>query len=222
LVRTMWCFHPSAQVESRRKSIGGQITFGCFTPLQRISPTTLELWSRVLQQTPGSKLMLKSAGLDSEAIRDDWTARFATQGVAADRLILLGREQNVADHLARYDQIDIALDTTPYAGTMTSCEALWMGVPLITLAGESHRARVGVSLMSALGLDDLIATSHDRFVEIAVGLADDCARLDELHNTLRQRMEASPLMDARGLAMSIESAYRSAWRTWCSGSGRLT
>jgi predicted O-linked N-acetylglucosamine transferase (SPINDLY family) len=128
-----------------------------------------------------------------------------------------------AAHLAAYHQVDIALDPFPYNGTTTTCEALWMGVPVVTLRGDRHAGRVGASLLTQVGLPDLIAASVEEYVEIAAALAGDAARLSDVRRSLRQRMAASPLCDGRAFARKIESAFRSMWRKWCEApEGRVT
>jgi predicted O-linked N-acetylglucosamine transferase (SPINDLY family) len=129
---------------------------------------------------------------------------------------------DLAAHLAAYHQVDIALDPFPYNGTTTTCEALWMGVPVVTLRGDRHVGRVGASLLTQVGLPDLIAASVEEYVEVAAALAVDAARLNELRRSLRQRMAASPLCDGRAFARKIESAFRGMWRKWCEApAGRL-
>jgi predicted O-linked N-acetylglucosamine transferase (SPINDLY family) len=142
-------------------------------------------------------------------------AWFEQAGVATDRVTFVGRIAEAKDHLAYYGQVDIALDTYPYHGTTTTCEALWQGVPVITLAGQTHAARVGVSLLSNAGLPELIATTAEDYAERAVALAANSAQLAELRSTLRARMASSPLMDAAGTTRGIEQAYREMWRSWC-------
>ena len=119
------------------------------------------------------------------------------------------------EHLALYDRVDIALDPFPYNGTTTTCEALWMGVPVVTLRGDRHAGRVGASLLTQVGLSDLIADSTEAYVEMAVALTSDPARLCELRQSLRPRMAASPLCDAPAFARKVEAAYRTMWRRWC-------
>jgi predicted O-linked N-acetylglucosamine transferase (SPINDLY family) len=111
--------------------------------------------------------------------------------------------------------VDIALDTFPYHGTSTTCDALWMGVPVVTLAGQSHVSRVGLSLLSNIGLPELVATTVDEYVGVAVNLATDRDRLKRLRLTLRERMQNSPLMDSPTFARNLEAAYRQMWRKWC-------
>src|SRR5262249_21369194 len=120
-----------------------------------------------------------------------------------------------AEHLAAYGGVDIALDSLPYNGTATTCEALWMGVPVVTLRGERHAARVGASILTAIGLDHLIAHTPDDYVTIAADLAPDRNTLAALRLGLRERMRASPLCDGTSFARAVERAYRSMWREWC-------
>jgi len=128
---------------------------------------------------------------------------------------LVGWVPSISVHLALYEHIDIALDPFPYNGTTTTCEALWMAVPVVTLKGDRHSARVGASLLTHTGISEWIADSVDNYVEIAVGLASDPAKLDELRRELRQRLAASPLCDRNAFARKVENAYRSIWRSWC-------
>ena len=136
-------------------------------------------------------------------------------GIATNRLDLRGTEPDYAAHLTLYGRIDIALDSFPYHGTTTTCEAMWMGTPVITLAGASCVSRVGVSLLSNAGLPELVAASPDHYVRLAVDLAADEPRWKQLHATLRRRMEASPLMKAEEFARTVEAAYRKIWQEWC-------
>ena len=135
--------------------------------------------------------------------------------VAADQLLLRGRHDTLSEHPSSYGEIDIALDTFPYNGTTTTCEALWMGVPVVTLAGDRHAARVGASLLSNIQLSSLIASSVDEYVRIASQLASDQGELTRLRHSLRDRISRSPLCNARGFARDVESAYRTLWKSWC-------
>jgi len=174
----------------------------------------LRHWAEILSRVPNSKLLLKARPLRSESTQERIRRIFVQAGVGADRLDLRSWVA-AADHLSLYNQIDIGLDAFPYNGTTTTCEALIMGVPVVTFAGRSHVARVGVSLLSNLGLPDLVGQTTGQFVQIAVDLANDIPRLQQLRSTLRQRMEKSPLMDAPRFARHVESAYRQMWHTWC-------
>jgi predicted O-linked N-acetylglucosamine transferase (SPINDLY family) len=140
---------------------------------------------------------------------------FEQNGVARERVELVGLDQH-REHMGSYSRIDIALDTFPYHGTTTTCEALWMGVPVVTMAGRRHVSRVSASLLTAAGLPDLIATSPEEYAAIAVELAKDPARVCQLRRTMRARLTQSPLMDEKGFARDWAAAMRQIWREWCS------
>ena len=193
----------------------GYVTFGSFNSLTKINGPLVAMWSKILHQVPNSRLILKTLGLGSAGTRQHILQYFAAHHLGPDRVEMIDRTGTVAEHLQLYNRIDIALDTYPYHGTTTTCEALWMGMPVITLAGHAHVSRVGVTLLSNVGVPDLIADSPDGYVRLASALANDIARLDQFRSTLRQRMERSPLMDAPGFARNVEAAYRQMWRAWC-------
>ena len=187
----------------------GRITFGSFNNLPKINPTVVALWSQLLHSVPGSQLVLKSRQLVDKSVCAQVCEQFTQQGIAPGRIQLLGRVPTTADHLSLYNRIDIALDTFPYNGTTTSCEALWMGVPVITLCGSRHSARVGASILTRVGLPELIARNPEAFVEIGVDLAADPHRLWKLRATLRQCMQVSSLCNARQLADSMVAVFES-------------
>lgn len=218
LPRTAWCYRPPepcpdvSDLPARRN---GRFTFGSFNRLAKISRQTVELWGKVLAAVPDARLMLKTAGL-LEALTEKYVRDvFAKAGVEGDRLVLLGPDVSQEAHLARYAEVDLALDCFPYHGTTTSCEAMWMGVPSVTLVGDRHVSRVGLSLLSNVGLPEFAATSPEQFVEVASNAARDVERLAELRRTMRDRMRGSPLMDVQGFCREMEDAYRTMWRDWC-------
>jgi len=145
---------------------------------------------------------------------------FAGRGVEGSRIELVPRTLP-AKYFAKYNEIDIALDTNPFPGGTTTCDALWMGVPVVTLAGDTSLSRGGVSILSNVGLSELIANSREQYVEIATGLAKNVEGIAQYRSTLRQRMAASPLMNAPQHARDIEAAYRQMWRDWCGASAGL-
>lgn len=194
---------------------GHPFTFGSFNEAKKISHEVVTLWTRVLDRVPGSRLLLKAGSFDDPAVRRGVVDRFEAEGVHPDRLEIVARIPSVAEHLAYYGRVDLALDTYPYHGTTTTCEAMWMGVPTVSLRGDRHASRVGASLNHAVGLDELTADSHDAFVEIAVALANDRERLATLRRGLRERMRASPLCDHVGFTRDLEHAYRLWWHKWC-------
>jgi protein O-GlcNAc transferase len=218
LPHTNWCFAVSEEsppVEASPAIRQGHVTFGSFNNFAKVTETMLQVWGRILREVPGSRLLLKAAALAAPSVQQRVRRDFAALGIDAGRLSLRSREPDHATHLALYNQIDIALDTFPYHGTTTTCDALWMGVPVITLAGQTHVSRVGLSLLSNIGLPELIAFTQDQYVQIAVGLAKDQDRMDALRRGMRARMLTSPLMDAPGFARDVEAAYRQMWNIWC-------
>jgi predicted O-linked N-acetylglucosamine transferase (SPINDLY family) len=193
----------------------GFITFGSFNLLSKINLPLVKMWAGILRQVPGSHMLIKTGMLGDSGARKRMADLFAAEGIEPQRLDFRGYSPTRREHLQMYANVDIALDTFPYNGVTTTCEALWMGVPVITLAGQTHVSRVGVSLLSNVGLARLIANSPEDYVRVAVELAGDRAALSEWRSGLRSTMKASPLMDARTFARNIESIYRQVWRKWC-------
>jgi predicted O-linked N-acetylglucosamine transferase (SPINDLY family) len=192
----------------------GYLTFGSLNNLAKVNPAVIELWAGILRAVPHSRLMLKHWSSES-ALRESLCAAFASRGIVAERLDFVGIEPDHVAHLQRHHGMDIGLDPFPYNGATTTCDALWMGIPVITLAGATHVARVGVSQMSNLGLAELIARSPEEYLEIAVRLAGDTQRLSALRAGLRARMAASPLTDAPRFTRHLERTYREMWERWC-------
>jgi predicted O-linked N-acetylglucosamine transferase (SPINDLY family) len=193
---------------------GGPVTFGSFNDLSKVSAAAVEVWSEILRRVPGSRLLMKARQLAGEAECSAWEARFAAQGIEAERLILRSRTEGQAEHLAMYGEVDIALDAIPRTGGATTAEALWMGVPVISLAGERFIERLSATMLNAVGLDELVAMTTADYIEKAVALAGDAERQRVLRQGLRARMASSPLCDARGLAQALEAAYQVMWQHW--------
>ena len=193
----------------------GTVTFGSFNNPAKVSAATFDAWAKLLCRLPQARLLLKGKPFADAGTRALFLARLGKRGVAAERVELMAWLPDAAAHLAVYHRVDIALDPFPYNGTTTTCEALWMGVPVVTLRGDRHAGRVGASLLSQIGLPDLIANSVEEYVEIAVALASDPARLMDLRRSLRARIAASPLCDGRAFARKIEAAFRTMWQHWC-------
>ncbi|MDB5904077.1 MAG: repeat-containing protein [Betaproteobacteria bacterium] len=200
-------------------SLNHRVTFGCFNACIKWSDASIELWARVLDAVTGSTLLLKAKGLDQAEVAERALQRFATHGVDTGRIELRGWEPTPARHLAIYREIDIALDTYPYNGATTTCEALWMGVPVVTLTGPTHASRMGASVLEAAGTPQWIARSPEQYVEICAALARDSDALQAARATLRARLHASPLMDAARFTADLECLYREMWRSWCSRAG---
>jgi len=171
----------------------------------------LKLWARVLKRVPDSRLVLLT-GFGSHRQR---TVNFLAEGGIEAHRVEFVPPCPRREYLERYHSVDIALDPFPYGGHTTSLDALWMGVPVVSLAGERAVSRAGLSILNNLSLSELVAFSEDEYVKTAADLAGDVPRLGELRRTLRSRMEASVLMDGPRFARNIEAAYRAMWRRWC-------
>jgi protein O-GlcNAc transferase len=208
-----FCYDPPnyAPPPSRR---GGTLTFGSFNNLAKVGPEAVALWAAVLRAVPDAKLLLKWKSLADQRLRDRLTADFGTAGVDADRLILRAASPH-AEMLAEYGDVDIALDPFPFSGGLTSCEALWMGVPVVTLPGTAAPSRQTLGFLAALGLTGWAATDAADYVRIAAGLAADRAGLESIRATLRTRMAASRLCDGAVFTRDLENAFRTMWRNWC-------
>ena len=185
---------------------GALVTFGSFNNPAKLSGQTLRLWARILHAVPGSRLLLKGHGFDGATMRERIAARFTAAGVDASRVEMIDRTRSAQAHLELYARVDVALDPYPYHGTTTTCEALWMGRPVVTLAGGEHRSRVGVSLLTVCGHPEWVAASEDDYVGIAVDLAMDPARLFAIGQGLRDSIMAGALLDHAGQAMRFWEA----------------
>ena len=203
-----------------RNTDGSDITFGSFNTLAKVSPATIDLWVQLLQRLPHTRLLLKAHAFTDPSRRTTFTDMLSKHGIDATRLKLLPPEPSPIEHLRHYYEVDIALDTYPYHGTTTTVEALWMGVPVITLAGPSHHSRVGCSILNHVGLSDLIAETPAQYIDTAIALASDVERLAGLQRQLRQRLQSSVLMDGTRLAKSVEQALEMMWSTYCASAKR--
>ena len=183
----------------------------------KLSAVTLAGWAEILRPLPDARLLLKGKPFADQVTRELFLDRFAQRGVAPKRIELMARVPNTTSHLSAYQQIDISLDPFPYNGATTTCEALWMGVPVVTLSGDRHAGQVGASILRRLNLDELIARDAKEYVQIAVNLANQRDHLADLRRSLRPRMTASPLCDPPAFARYIEAAYRRMWEIWCAG-----
>jgi predicted O-linked N-acetylglucosamine transferase (SPINDLY family) len=217
---TFWCYDPAtmtgeANPDSDASPLpalsAGVITFGCLNKFCKVNETVLALWARVLFAVPQSRLILLAP---QGSARQRTLGVLGQSGVDSARIEFVERLSPEA-YLAQYSRIDIGLDTFPYNGHTTSLDALWMGVPVVTLVGNTLVGRAGLSQLTNLNLNDLVALSEDEYVRIAVNLATDLPRLNELRMGLRQRMRESPLTDVARFARNLESAYREMWRNWC-------
>jgi protein O-GlcNAc transferase len=192
----------------------GPVTFGCFNNRAKITAKTIELWARVLRGCSGARLFLKAKGLDDASLRGELVEQFAAKGVVPERLVTEGFSPR-GDYLGAYNRVDVALDPVPYGGGTTTAEALWMGVPVVTFHGQRWVGRLSESILSRVGLNELVTDSDDRYVEVASRLAADLPALAQLRGRLRPRLLASPLCDGPTFARQLETAYRAMWRRWC-------
>jgi len=193
----------------------GHVTFGCFNNLAKVTDTALALFRQVLDAVPTSRLLFKAMSLSDEEPRRHFEARLARTGLDPWRVDLQGRVYGDPANLAAIARADIALDPTPFSGGLSSADALWMGVPLVSLKGSSLVGRIGTSMLARAELIDLIAESPAGYVRIAAGLAADLPRLAALRNGMRQRLAASTLANGKILAGETEQIYRDLWRRWC-------
>jgi len=186
----------------------GCVTYGCFNNLSKVSPLTLRLWCRLLHEMPGARLFLKSKAFLCPEVQEKFRRVFVEQGIASHRVDLSGLQPQTESHLSMYNFVDVALDTAPYAGTTTTCEALYMGVPVVTLRGRGiHAQNVGASLLAAVQLNDLVAISEEDYVQKAAELGRNATRLGALRAGLRTRMERSPLCDGKRHTARLEQLY---------------
>ncbi len=204
--------HEPTEVSPVPALSAGHITFGCLNNFSKSSSAALDLWAQILGQLPTSRLILHAK---PGRYLDEVRQRFERAGVSPDRLEFVGR-QDWLQYLATYARIDIALDPFPYNGGITTCDALLMGVPVITLSGKTAIGRVGQSILSNVGLPDLIAKTPEDYVRLAVELANNLDRLKQLRAELRPRLLASPLKDPKQLTRNIEAFYRDAWKSFLS------
>ncbi|MFM7809324.1 MAG: hypothetical protein ACKPEA_15550, partial [Planctomycetota bacterium] len=210
------CYTPPTEAPSPEMPDAGQaITFGSFNNASKIGPRSVALWSRVLQSVPESRLLMKAQSLKDSTGRKLIVERFAAAGVPEHRLDLIAYTKTRDEHLQLYNRVHVALDTVPYNGTTTTCEALWMGVPVVTTLGDRHAARVSASLLHAAGHPELVAENEAAFVDLAANLARDRGRIATLRANLRTELAASPLLDAPAYAARLHAALRACWREWC-------
>lgn len=218
LPETYICFSPPdlpVEVESLPVLDTGHITFGCFNNLNKINEQVVACWARVLQSVPNGRLFLKTRGLRGTEEREKLAVRFARYGISAERLIMDGQFTSHEAHFRAYHQVDIALDPFPYPGITTTVEALWMGVPVLSLRGRRFISHQGETILNNVGLPEWIAADEDDYVAKATAYATDIQKLAVLRSGLRERLVASPLCDAPRFARNLEKALRGMWQKWC-------
>ena len=204
----------SIEVQAPPAASGQWVTFGCFNNYAKISPETVALWVQVLNSVTHSRLLLKTHHLGDGNIRQKLLNQFGAHGISSDRISLEGASPR-AELLASYNRVDIALDPTPYGGGTTTAEALWMGVPVVTLRGKTWVGRVSESILNAVGASEWVAVDNTEYVEIAARLASDITRLAELRTHQRLKFTSSPLCNSSTFTLNLEKAYREMWKAWC-------
>jgi protein O-GlcNAc transferase len=213
LPHTFWCYDPVAMHPADQFPVApapmtstGHITFGCLNAFRKLNGRILKLWSRIFSELPDARLILLAPPGNAR--------KHVLEFLDSNRVQFIPRLDRAA-YLQMFNRIDLGLDTYPYNGHTTSLDSLWMGVPFVTLAGSTPVSRGGVSILTNLGLPDLIANSESDYIRVAVSLANDPARLSHLRSDLRAQMQNSPLMDAKQFTADVENAYREMWHMWC-------
>ncbi len=223
LPHTTWCYRPPVQIPAEEVAASVRnptlpFTFGSFNNCSKISEPNFRMWAGVLKAVPNSRILLKASAMADSNTRQRIHDMFQKYGVPPERVVLVPQQLDLAHHFAYYGNIDLGLDTFSYNGTTTTCEALWMNVPVLTLAGDMHISRVGACLLTNLGLESLVANTEEEFIATAARLAGDKEALAEVRKGLRARLQASPLMDAKQFTRDFENGLRTMWRTWCENS----
>ena len=210
LPHSHWCWQPlhAAPAPAPEPAEGRVVVFGSFNNFTKLSDTVLRTWAEILRRVPESRLLLKTDVFSCPDAREEALRRIEAAGIPSARVETEGASQ---DYLAAYNRVDIALDPFPYPGGGTTCDALYMGVPVVTLAGESLGSRFGASLLENIGAGALIAHTEEEYIALAAALAGDAATIDALHAGLRGMMENSPVMDAAGYGSDVGASYEAVW-----------
>ena len=201
--------HLKSELPFKRR---GHITFGSFNNLTKVTPEVIKVWSDILHAVPESRLILKAAQLKHNT--SHCLDCFKQEGINEDRIELNGWMPSTQAHLELYKKIDIGLDPFPFNGATTTCESLWMGVPVITLSGNLHVGRVGASILTNVGLTDFIAQDVQGYIDLAVKIGANTSYLEEIRKGLRERMQGASLCDGRSFAIDVESAYQEMWDSY--------
>jgi protein O-GlcNAc transferase len=217
---SLFCFTPPAGAPPvSPRSADRPIVFASYNNAAKLSPRTLDLWMGLLRAIPTARLRLKAAIFSDDYEIARLAGHFSAGGIDANRLEFAALSPTPEQMLAEFALVDIALDPTPYNGATTTCLSLWMGVPVVSLAGEGYAGRMGASLLRALGQPDWVAANDEEYIAIAQCLAGDRPSLQNLRNSLRSRLQASPLMDGAAFTRKLEALYRQAWQNWCATIG---
>lgn len=213
-----FCFAPpskSPPVGELPAKKHGYLTFGSFNKLSKINKEVIALWSHLMHRLPGSRLRLMAKPLADASTRNRYLALFQANGIPSNRIEMVTYTPSYYDYLNQYSQIDISLDPFPHNGHTTTCDSLWMGVPVMTLRGDRYASRMGASILARLQLEAFISDTKEAYLQSIVNLATDWDRLQELRLDLRKRFTSSPIHDAKRFAREMESAFRDIWRRWC-------
>lgn len=216
LNRPFFCYRPLADVPIGPSPCldNGYVTYGCFNNPRKITPEVVKLWSAILHLCPGSRLLLKYQNLDRVDHQRYLREWFAGGGIGPERLDFAGLSRP-EDYLIEHARVDVALDPFPYNGGTTTLDAIWMGVPVVTLSGRLPVQRAATSVLHAIGLSDLVAHSPEQYLNLALYLANAAAHIPALRSNVRQALKSSPIMNEIGLVRSVENAYRNMWLNWC-------
>jgi predicted O-linked N-acetylglucosamine transferase (SPINDLY family) len=215
LPQCVWCYltdQSAPDVSPLPAERNGRVTFGSFNKVIKVSPHCAALWATILRALPSSLLVVAAVGGEDNS---DVRQMLERAGVPSNQLQLLPKASTRRDYMARFNAVDICLDTFPFNGITTTCDALWMGTPVVTLAGVQHVARAGVSLLTAAGHPEWIAPDHSEYVKTAVGLGSDLKNLSRLRSDLRSQFSNSCIVDGPSYARRLEEAFRTMWRAWC-------
>jgi predicted O-linked N-acetylglucosamine transferase (SPINDLY family) len=213
-----WCYDPltdGPELSEPPALKNGYVTFGCFNNYWKTNPHLFGLWSRVLDAVPASRFVLLTPNAEGERRALE---AFAKEGIAANRIQVVSRRARLA-YFAGHSALDVALDTLPYSGHTTTLDALWMGVPVVTLVGKTAAGRAGLSVMRCVGLPELVTETETEFVERARQLSQDLPALRALRARLRDQLRSSVAMDGARFAKNFEAALRGAWQEWCASPG---
>ncbi|MEA2733789.1 MAG: hypothetical protein QOE14_240 [Humisphaera sp.] len=216
LPESYFCYRPDARsldVSPLPAVANGHVTFASVNTLLKVTPQVYAAWSQILTALPGARLIMQTGGLDDPATQAIVRENFARHGISPERLEFIGF-RDFHQFLALFARVDIALDAFPYSSGTTTCHTLWMGVPVITLAGETGVQRMGLSVLANVGLNELVATTPQEYADVAIALAADRNRLAAMRSSVRERMRASPLLDAPRHARNLERLYREMWQKW--------
>jgi protein O-GlcNAc transferase len=217
LPATFCCYQPRAgiaePIDHPPRDDNGFTTFGCFNNFAKVTDGTLKCWAEILTRVPDARLLLEIVGIDGEEFRRETEARLLHLGLPLDRVILEPRKRS--NQYVLYNKIDIALDPFPFNGGATTLDALWMGVPVVALAGKYFATRMGVTILNNVGLPELLAENEAAYIDLAADLATDVSKLRAIRHDLRHKMSNSRVMDYAAFARDIEGAYRGMWQAWC-------